>query len=112
VGISSISGLRGRANNIAYSATKAYASNYLQGCRQRAAHLKKAVAVTDLIPGYVATRLIKGHSGTFWVTPVDKAARQMVKAILRHKRRAYITRRWRLVAWFLTLIPDWLHQKL
>ncbi len=112
VGISSISALRGRANNIAYSATKAYVSNYLQGCRQKAAHLRKAVVVTDLIPGYVETRLIKGHKGTFWVASVDKAARQMVGAMLRRKKRAYITRRWRLIAWFLTFIPDWLHQKL
>lgn len=112
VGISSIAGIRGRRNSISYSASKSFVSTYLQGCRQLAVHKNKQVAVTDIIPGFIATDLIQGHDELFWVAPLDKAIEQMMTAIKKKKSRAYITKRWRLIAWLLTFIPDWLHSNM
>jgi NAD(P)-dependent dehydrogenase (short-subunit alcohol dehydrogenase family) len=34
------------------------------------------------------------------------AARQIVAAIGRKRSHAYVTRRWRIVAWLLRILPD------
>jgi short-subunit dehydrogenase len=110
-GISSISALRGRGDAVVYSATKAFVSNYLQGLRQKAGRMKLAIAVTDIIPGFVDTPLIRGKK-QFWVAPADKAGRQIAAALRKKKYRAYITKRWRLIAWFQQIVPDWLHKRM
>jgi len=113
VGISSISAIRGRGENIAYAASKAFASNYLQGLRQKATRMKLNITVTEILPGWVNTPLIRGtNSKRFWIAPVEKAAQQIVHAIKKRKSRAYITKRWQLIAWFLTVIPDSFHRRI
>jgi short-subunit dehydrogenase len=110
VGISSIAALRGNGGAPAYAASKAFASNYLQGVRYRFNKLKVPIVVTDVQPGYVDTRMAKGK--LFWVASPQTAARQIVVAIRRRKHRVYITRRWRLIAWLLQVLPDALYSKL
>jgi short-subunit dehydrogenase len=97
-----------------YSASKAYVSNYLQGLRQRAFRLGlgKTICITEIVPGFVDTPLIQGKPGRFWVAPVEKAARQICHALWRRRRLVYITRRWRLMAWFLKLVPPAWHERL
>ncbi|MHB9133002.1 MAG: SDR family NAD(P)-dependent oxidoreductase [Armatimonadota bacterium] len=111
VGISSIAGLRGSRWVPAYSASKAYKSNYLEGLRARAFHQKLPIAVTDIRPGYVATPMTEHNQMMFWVAPVDAAARQIADAIAHKKDIAYITRRWSILAWVLKWIPGWLHKR-
>ena len=43
--------------------------------------------------------------GLFWVAPLEKAGKQIYKAIQKKKKVAYITRRWQFVALILKLIP-------
>ena len=63
--------------------------------------------VTDIQAGFVDTAMAKGEGeGLFWVAPVETAARQIVAAIRRKRSHAYVTRRWRLVAWLLRILPD------
>ena len=63
--------------------------------------------VTDIQAGFVDTGMAKGEGeGLFWVAPVETAARQIVAAIRRKSSHAYVTRRWRLVAWLLRILPD------
>jgi len=69
------------------------------------------VFVTDIQPGFVQTQMAKGE-GLFWVAPVGKAARQIVQAIERKKRRAYITRRWGLIAWLMKWMPEFIYRKI
>lgn len=107
VGVSSIAGLFGYGLSSAYNASKAFVSTYLQGYRQRANHSDADIAVTDLMPGFVVSEMTEGKSGMFWVAKKDKAARQMADAIESKRNHAYITRRWRLVAWALKLTPNW-----
>lgn len=110
VGISSIAALRGSRIAPAYNASKAFVSNYLEGLRMRARHAGLPIAVTDIQAGLVDTAMAKGE-GLFWVAPPAKAAAQIWEAIRRRAPHAYVTRRWRLVAWALRLLPDFLYQR-
>lgn len=111
--LSSISAIRGRAENVAYAASKAFVSNYLQGLRQQAFRRGLPITVTEVLAGWVDTPLIR-RSGArrFWVAPVAVASRQIAAALAAKRSRVYVTRRWALIAWFLKWVPDWWHQRL
>lgn len=109
VGVSSIACLRGGIAT-SYNASKAYLSSYLEGLRYLFARQKIDVAVTDIRPGFVDTDIVKGR--TFWMSQPDVAAQCILKAINRRKKVAYITPRWRLFAWLMKILPDWLYFKL
>ena len=79
----------------------------LERLAARLAGKRLPVAVTDVRPGFVDTAMAKGE-GLFWVAPVEKACRQIVRAIGRRKRVAYVTRRWRIAAWIYRHLPDFL----
>jgi short-subunit dehydrogenase len=111
VGISSLAALRGNRVAPAYAASKAFVSNYLQGVRYRFKKLKLPIVVTDVQPGFVDTRMAKGDR-LFWVASPQTAARQIAAAIRGRKPRVYITRRWRLIAWLLRVLPDAVYSKL
>ena len=111
VGISSIAALRGNRVAPAYAASKAFVSNYLQSVRYRFNKLKLPIVVTDVQPGFVDTPMAKGDR-LFWVASPETAARQIVVAIRGRRKRVYITRRWRLIAWLMQVLPDALYSKL
>ncbi len=111
VAISSIGGLRGSRQAPAYNASKAYQINYLEGLRQKAARLNEQIIITDIRPGFVDTAMAKGE-GLFWVMPVEKVVRQIYKAIIRKKKVVYVTKRWRIIALILKLIPKPVYSKL
>ncbi len=111
VGISSMAALRGGRESPAYNASKAFASNYMEGLRQKIRNLQLPIIVTDVKPGFVKTAMAKGE-GIFWASPADKAAKQIYDAIKRKASNVYITRRWRLIAWMLKAMPDRIYDKL
>lgn len=109
--ITSVGGLRGGGAAPAYNASKAYQINYAEGLRQRAAKSRLPLYVTDVRPGFVDTAMAKGD-GLFWVMPVEKAVRQIVRAVRRRRRVAVVTRRWRIAAWLLRHMPDGIYLKM
>jgi short-subunit dehydrogenase len=111
VGISSISAIRGAAEGPAYNASKAFVSSYLQGLQQKTAKMGLPITVTDIQPGLVDTAMAKGE-GLFWVQSAEKAARQIYGIIKKRKRHGYVTKRWRLIAWALKIMPDFLYHKI
>jgi short-subunit dehydrogenase len=111
VTIASIAGLRGTHLGTAYGATKAYQIHYLQGLRKRVLRERSGIAITTILPGFVDTAMAKGV-GLFWVAPADKAARQIRRAIARQAPRAYITRRWALIAQLMKHLPDFLYHRI
>ena len=111
VGISSIAALRGGADAPAYGASKAFMSNYLEALRQWCVRERLPVSVTDIRPGFVDTNMAQGER-LFWVAAPEKAARQIIDAIKKKRRRAYITRRWRLIAWILKFAPDAVYERM
>jgi short-subunit dehydrogenase len=110
VGISSIAALRGNGEAPAYGASKAFMSNYLQGLNHKFAKLRLPITATDVQPGFVDTAMAKSER-KFWVASPEKAAKQIFKAIRKGKKHVYVTRRWRLIAWLIKILPDWLAHK-
>ncbi len=101
--ISSVAGVRGNRHVPAYFASKAFLNNYLESLWMKGRRSQADIYVTDIIPGFVDTNLALGK--TFWMAPVEKAAAQIHRAIAKKKKKAYITKRWRLVAILLRLVP-------
>jgi short-subunit dehydrogenase len=109
--ITSVGGIRGSRLSPAYNASKAYQINYLEGLRQKISRSGLPVSITDIRPGFVDTQMAKGD-GKFWVAKVEKAARQILAAIEKRKPVVYVTRRWRLIAVILRIVPGWLYKRL
>ena len=111
VAISSIAGIRGGRIAPAYNASKAYQINYLEGLRQKAKKTKKPIYVTDARPGFVDTAMAKGE-GQFWVATKEKAAEQIFRLIKRKKDVGYITKRWKLIAVILKVLPNMIYKRM
>jgi len=111
VGISSVAGIRGSNDGPAYNASKAFISNYLEGLSKKVAKEKLAITITDIQPGFVDTAMAKGD-GLFWVASPSKAAKQIYKVIQQKKKKAYITKRWTIIAWVLKIIPDFIYNRI
>lgn len=111
VAISSVGGLRGDGIAPAYNASKAYQINYLEGLCKKASKEHLPIFITDIRPGLVDTAMAKGD-GLFWVAPLEKAGRQIYKAIQKKRKVTYITRRWQLVALILKLIPRAIYSRI
>jgi len=111
VALSSIGGLRGSREAPAYNASKAYQINYLEGLRQKARQERIPIVITDIRPGLVDTDMAKGE-GLFWVMPVEKTVRQILRAIQKKRKVAYVTKRWRFIACLLKLAPRGIYDRL
>lgn len=108
---SSIASIRGNSWAPAYSASKAYMSTYMEGLHMKARKMKINIAVTDIQPGFVKTKMAKGN-GQFWVVSLEKATRQIFSAIENKKRRAYISNRWWLIAKAMKMIPYSIYKRI
>jgi len=110
VGISSIAALRGN-RAAAYAASKAFQSMYLDGLREVARHSGHPIVVTEVQPGGVDTAMLKPDRPLpavvrrLFVASPEKAARQILRAVHKRKKHAYITRRYGPVAFILKLLP-------
>jgi len=111
VGISSLAAIRGGADAPAYNASKAFVSSYLQGLRHRIAKPGIPIYVTDIRPGLVDTAMAKGEC-LFWLQSPQKAAGQIYEDIRGHRTVAYVTKRWRFVAWILKALPDAIYHRI
>jgi len=104
VGISSIASIRGNRHVPAYFASKAFQANYLESLWMKGKRSKAEIYVTDIQPGFVDTSMAIGK--TFWMASAEKATEQIYTAIKKKKKKAYITKRWRLVAFVLKIVPS------
>ncbi|QIB73228.1 SDR family NAD(P)-dependent oxidoreductase [Halogeometricum borinquense] len=109
VGISSVAEFFGNPVAPAYNASKAFVSRYLDGLRSRAVTSEADITVTDVIPGFVDTEMAIGE--TFWMASPEMAAEQIHAAIRAERNRVYVTRRWRLVALLVRLLPEFVTRR-
>tara|TARA_B110000046_G_scaffold185791_2_gene229355 strand:- start:442 stop:1158 length:717 start_codon:yes stop_codon:yes gene_type:complete len=109
VGVSSAAAHFSGGLTLTYNASKAFASNYLNGMRSRAARSKLPITVTTIEPGFVETPMVEGRP--MWMATVEKAVTQMVAGLIKKKNHIYITRRWVVVVRLLQVMPDWLIRK-
>ena len=103
VGISSIASIRGNRHIPAYFASKAFQANYLESLWMKGKRSKADIYVTDIQPGFVDTDMAIG--ATFWMASLAKATKQIYSAIKKKKKKAYITGRWRIIAFILKIVP-------
>lgn len=103
VGISSIASIRGNRHVPAYFASKSFQASYLESLWMKGKRSKADIFVTDIQPGFIDTAMALGD--TFWMASLDKATKQIYSAIKKKKRKAYITKRWGLVAFVLKIVP-------
>jgi len=108
---SSVAAVRGNSWAPAYSASKAFMSNYAEGLNMKARRLQKEVVITDIRPGFINTKMAKGN-GQFWIIPKEKAAEEIIRAVEKKKRVAYITRRWWLVAQIMRMLPYGIYRRI
>jgi decaprenylphospho-beta-D-erythro-pentofuranosid-2-ulose 2-reductase len=112
VALTSVAGLRGRANRLFYSASKSGLISYLSGLRQKL-YLKKINVIT-VIPGYIKTKaFVEGgfKAPFFLVSSPEKAANIIYKAIKKKKNIVYINSIWRIIMLIISIIPENLFKK-
>jgi short-subunit dehydrogenase len=109
--LSSVASHRGNSWAPAYSASKAFQSNYFEGLAIKTYRMKKNIGITCIEPGFVKTKMAKGNK-IFWSVPVEKASLQIIDAIEKKKRRVYISKRWWLVGKLMKLLPFGIYKRL
>lgn len=110
VGITSVASIRGNRHVPAYFASKSYQASYLESLWFKAQKSKLPIYITDIQPGFVDTPMALGK--TFWMASSEKAAKQIYNAIVAKKKKAYITKRWALVAFMMKIMPSKIYAKL
>lgn len=111
VGISSISGVRGRVVNPVYSMTKAALTTYLESLRNRLT--RKGVHVLTVKPGFVDTDMLKasGRPSSMAISP-EQAASDIWHAIRHRKQTIFTPARWRLISLIIQYIPSFIFRRL
>ncbi len=110
VGISSIAGIRGLDVCPSYSASKGYEALYLESLRRKARKSGLNIKILTVLPGFVDTAMGQGNN-VIWRASVKKPVSQIKTAIYKGYGRAYITRRWRVIAWILKFVPRWIFER-
>lgn len=110
IGISSISGDRGRQSNAIYGSSKAGFSAYLQGLRQRLS--KEQISVLTVKPGFVDTAMTFGLEGLFLVADPMDIGKAIVKAIAKKKTTCYLPWFWRYLMLIIIHIPEFIFNRL
>lgn len=109
--ISSAAANRGNSWAPAYSASKAFQSNYFEALSIKAKRLRKNVFMTCIEPGFVDTNMVRGNK-TFMMIPLEKAGRQIINAIEKNKRKIQVSKRWWLIVKLMRLAPFWLYKRI
>ena len=104
--INSIAGLRG-GPSVAYHASKAFGQNYLEGLSMHAQRLKLPITITDIQLGLLDKAAMQ--QSKLWLTPLPQVAQQIIRALQKGKRRVYVTKRWRLIAWLTKFLPEFIY---
>ena len=105
---SSIAGERGRSYNYIYGSSKSALTQYLSGLRQK---FNGELSILTVIPGYIRTEKFKINAPKFLITSPERAAEIIYRAIKNKKEIVYINFLWRIIMFFLRLLPEKLFKK-
>ncbi len=105
IGLSSVAGDRGRKPNYIYGASKAGLTAYLQGLRNELYPSKIQVLTVKL--GLIDTKMVFGGNYPVGLAAnPQKTAVKIIKALDKNKESVYIPRIWRVIMFFIKLIPE------
>lgn len=108
--ISSVAGVRGRIGNHHYGASKAGLSTYLSGLRVRLA--REGVAVVEIRPGMVDTRMTFGLPGLVLLATPTRVARDVSRGIRRRRAVVYTPGIWRWIMLLIRHLPEFVFKRL
>ena len=109
VGLSSLSGVRGRKSNFIYGSTKSAFTQYLAGLRQELS--SRIITVNVLVSGYINTKINEGlELNKSLLMKPDYVARHIVNA--GNSFSIVPNWKWKIIYWILKLSPDFLVAKL
>lgn len=109
IGLSSLSGVRGRKSNFIYGSTKAAFTQYLAGLRQ---HLfSRNIIVNVIVAGYIRTKM---NAGLNLEESLMLEAAFVARAVVKPVNRFIIVPglKWKMIYRILTLLPEKLVAKL
>lgn len=98
VAITSVGGLQPTPDAPSYSASKAFQINYIKAIQKKSKDT--GINITEIRPGLIDTRMAKGE-GLFWVMPLEKVTKEIIKAIDNKYHQLIIDRRWRVINFLL-----------
>ena len=109
IGLSSLSGVRGRKSNFVYGSTKSAFTQYLAGLRQELN--SKKIIVNVLVSGYINTKINAGLdlNKSLLMEP-DYVAKHVVNA--GNSFTIVPNFKWKIIYWILKLSPEFLVAKL
>lgn len=109
IGLSSLSGVRGRKSNFVYGSTKAAFTQYLAGLRQELA--SRNIKVNALVIGYIRTKINKGlELNESLIMEPDYVAKHIVEA--GNSFTIVPNFKWKLIYLILKVLPESLVAKL
>lgn len=109
IGLSSLSGVRGRKSNFVYGSTKAAFTTYLAGLRQELA--SRNITVNALIIGYIRTKINDGlQLNESLIMEPDYVAQHIVNA--RNSFTIVPNFKWKIIYFILKILPESLVAKL
>ena len=111
VGVSSVAGERGRADNYVYGSAKAGFTAFLSGLRNRCAG--SGVHVVTVKPGFVRTRMTDGMElpKSLTATP-GEVATATLKAIRHRRDVVYVRGIWRCIMFVVRAMPERVFKRL
>lgn len=110
VGFSSIAAIRGRDENVFYSASKRAVESYFESLK--IIYYERNIAVKFYRIGYLDTYQSYGKRLLFPKKDPKKAAKQIVNDLTRTKLMSYYPRYWRGIAILVRVIPTSLYRKM
>ncbi|SDH54782.1 Short-chain dehydrogenase [Chryseobacterium taeanense] len=109
IGLSSLSGVRGRKSNFVYGSTKAAFITYLAGLRQELA--SRNIKVNALVIGYIRTKINEGlQLNESLIMEPDYVAKFIVNA--GNSFTIVPNFKWKMIYWILKMLPESLVAKL
>ncbi len=106
VALTSVAGTNGIGDMAAYSASKKCAQTYLVALEQLARKEKADITFTDIRPGWIRTPLLEDNKKYPMEMTLDYVVPQIIKAIVKHPRVAYVDARWGALCAAWKAIPD------
>lgn len=108
--ITSVAGERGRPRNYTYGAAKGALNIYLQGLRSSL--WGSGVEIYTFKLGPVDSPMTVDHEKNFSFATVDQVSDKIVKAFKHKRYELYVPGFWRVVMFFVRVMPEWLFQRL
>ncbi len=108
--LSSVAGDRGRRSNYVYGASKAGLNTLLAGVRNRID--RSGVNVLTIKPGWVDTPMTAGIEPNLLFVSPQRAARDILRAIVKRKDVAYVPRFWAVIMFVVRCLPESVFKRL